>query len=300
VVLAKWFPDADERRRAMTALTLVAALASFIFLPLSQALIDAHGWRDALLILAAILAVITIPLHALALRAAPATPHAARQIREPDADAERVLRSQSFWLFTAAFFLATTTGIAMTILAIPYLLERGYSPEFAAFAVGLVGFSQIPGRIVFAALGGRLPRALALPAVFFFIALGIAALTAADGKALVIGALVLLGMGNGMTTLARATVIADRYGAAAYGSIAGVAASATTAARAIGPVAAAAYAAATGYTTLLWTLAAATLTASLLAYRSERTADQPSVAAPTPKPVSPPLVAGDATENSAT
>jgi MFS family permease len=136
--------------------------------------------------------------------------------------------------------------------------------------------------------------------VFFFIALGIAALTAADGKALVIGALVLLGMGNGMTTLARATVIADRYGAAAYGSIAGVAASATTAARAIGPVTAAAYAAATGYTTLLWTLAAATLTASLLAYRSERTADQPSVAAPTPKPVSPPLVAGDATENSAT
>ena len=49
IVLAKHFPDAGERRRAMTALTLVAALASFIFLPLSQALIDAHGWRDALL-----------------------------------------------------------------------------------------------------------------------------------------------------------------------------------------------------------------------------------------------------------
>ena len=36
----------------MTAMTLVAALASFIFLPLSQALIDAYGWRDALLVLA--------------------------------------------------------------------------------------------------------------------------------------------------------------------------------------------------------------------------------------------------------
>ena len=52
VVLAKWFPATDERRRAMTALTLVAGLSSFIFLPLAQALIDAHGWRDALLILA--------------------------------------------------------------------------------------------------------------------------------------------------------------------------------------------------------------------------------------------------------
>ena len=47
-VLAKHFPAPAERRRAMTAMTLVAALASFIFLPLTQALIDAHGWRDAL------------------------------------------------------------------------------------------------------------------------------------------------------------------------------------------------------------------------------------------------------------
>ena len=71
VVLAKWFPAAEQRRRALTALTLVAALASFIFLPLSQALIDAHGWRDALVVLAVILAAITIPLHALVLRRAP-------------------------------------------------------------------------------------------------------------------------------------------------------------------------------------------------------------------------------------
>ena len=59
-VVAKWFADAAERRRALTALTLVAALASFIFLPLSQALIDVHGWRDALVILALILGGVTI------------------------------------------------------------------------------------------------------------------------------------------------------------------------------------------------------------------------------------------------
>ena len=45
-VVAKWFPDPAERRRALTAMTLVAALASFIFLPLTQALIDAYGWRE--------------------------------------------------------------------------------------------------------------------------------------------------------------------------------------------------------------------------------------------------------------
>ena len=44
-----------------------------------------------------------------------------------------------------------------------------------------------------------------------------------------------LGMGNGMATLARATAIADLYGAAAYGTIAGVAGAMTTGARAAGP-----------------------------------------------------------------
>jgi hypothetical protein len=32
-IVAKWFRAPGERRRAMTAITLVAALASFIFLP---------------------------------------------------------------------------------------------------------------------------------------------------------------------------------------------------------------------------------------------------------------------------
>src|SRR4051794_6495229 len=91
-----------------------------------------------------------IPLHALALRAAPAAPRSAEHEHRPDLQARRVVRSRSFRLLAAAFFLATTTGIAMTIHAIPYLLERGYSPAFTAFAVGLVGFSQIPGRLIFA------------------------------------------------------------------------------------------------------------------------------------------------------
>ena len=40
----------------------------------------------------------------------------------------------------------------MTVQAIPFLLERGYTTRFAAFAVGLIGISQIPGRLLFAPL----------------------------------------------------------------------------------------------------------------------------------------------------
>jgi MFS family permease len=269
-VLAKWFPDADERRRAMTALTLVAALASFIFLPLAQALVDAHGWRDALVILAVILGAITIPLHAVVLRRAPRP--AEREPEGPSVLARDALRSVSFWLLSTAFFLGTFTGIAMTVHAIPFLLERGYSAAFAAFAVGLIGFSQIPGRIFFALLGTRLRRELAVAAVFALIGGGIAVLVGLDTTATVLVGLVLLGMGNGMATLARATAIADLYGGASYGAINSVAAAGTTGARAAGPVTAAVIAAAVGYGALMWTLAGLAFVAGLLAYRAERVA----------------------------
>ena len=270
-VVAKWFPHPGERRRALTALTLVAALASFIFLPLSQKLVDAHGWRDALVILAFVLGAVTIPLHVFALRAPRAEPSA--PAAQPSIAAREALRSVPFWLLSAAFFLGTFTGIAMTVHAIPFLLERGYGAAFAAFAVGLIGVSQIPGRIVFALIGARLPRRLAISAVFVLIGGGIAVLTGLDATAAVIAGLVLLGMGNGMATLARATAIADLYGGAAYGTINSVAAAGTTGARATGPVAAAVYAAALGYGALLWTLAGIAAVAAILAYRAERAVD---------------------------
>jgi MFS family permease len=267
-VLAKHFGPAAERRRAMTIMTLVAAFASFIFVPLSQALIDAHGWRDALVVLAVILAAVTVPLHALVLRSAPPAP-AHPEVRAVAAGAGDVLRTGGFWMLSGAFFLAQFAGIGTVVLAIPFLLERGHSAEFAAFTIGLFGISQIPGRIVFAALAGRLTAAWSIAVVFGLGAAGIAVAVALDSAAAVVAGFVLLGMGNGMATLARATVIADRYGQAAYGTISGVAASVTIGARAIAPVGAAAYAAALGYPALLWTLAALASAAAVLGYRAE-------------------------------
>jgi MFS family permease len=262
-VLAKHFPRPHERRRAMTALTLVAALASFIFLPVSQALIDAYGWRDALVALAAILAVVTVPLHAVVLRPAPRVEHA-RAERRSTAAAE-VLRSLSFWLLSTAFLLASLSAFATIVFAIPFLIERGHPPAFAAFVVGLVGISQIPGRLIFGPLTSRLPRAYATAAVLGLIGLGEIVMVTSHSTATVIAGFVLLGMGNGMATLARATTIADLYGPAAYGAIGAVAGGMITLARAAGPITAALYSAAVGYTALMWTLATLALAAAALA-----------------------------------
>ena len=62
-----WGPD---HVRALTVVTLAGGLASTVFAPLTAALADHLSWRHTYLVLAVILAAVTIPAHALALRAA--------------------------------------------------------------------------------------------------------------------------------------------------------------------------------------------------------------------------------------
>jgi len=61
-VLAKWF--VHDRERGFTILTLAAGLASTIFNPIASLLAASLGWRQAVLVLAAILGATTIPMPA--------------------------------------------------------------------------------------------------------------------------------------------------------------------------------------------------------------------------------------------
>lgn len=73
--VTRWW--GEDRVRALTIITLAGGLASTVFAPLTAALGDHISWRTTYLVLAAILALVTIPAHALALRA-PGHPRHAR------------------------------------------------------------------------------------------------------------------------------------------------------------------------------------------------------------------------------
>lgn len=66
-VVVSWF-DGQGRANALLALTIVAGFASSIFLPLSGLLLEAYGWRRALVVLALLYGALAIPLHAVVLR----------------------------------------------------------------------------------------------------------------------------------------------------------------------------------------------------------------------------------------
>jgi hypothetical protein len=147
----------------------------------------------------------------------------------------------------------------------------GRGAGFAALAAGLMGLMQVPGRVVFAAPAPLLPDRYEAPAVFLLQGIGLAVLAATTDAPGVVAAVCLFGMGNGMATLVRATAVADAYGSAFYGSIAGLAAACATGARAVAPVAAAGGSVAfNGYEPLLWLLVAGSLVAALSAWHANQ------------------------------
>jgi MFS family permease len=259
-VLAK--RTAPHHRRAITAVTLTAGLASFIFQPITSALTEHFGWRDALLILAGVLAIVTIPIH-LAVLAPPTKPirrGREHRTRPPEASDSR------FWILTAAFVGVTTASLATGVLLIAFLVDGGWSLGRAALAGGTLGAMQLPGRLAFGPLSARLPRSTLVALLFSVPAAGIVVLALSGRGALVWVAVVLLGIGQGTTTLLRATLFVDLYGTARIGALNGLSGRPITCARALAPLGASVLVARTGgYTTGFVILAACSLGAAITA-----------------------------------
>ena len=268
VVVTKWFTV--RRHQALTVLTLAGALASPIFSPLAQHLSDELGWRDALLVLSALLASITIPLHAGVLRRPPSIVRVSG--KGPAQPIAHKRLDRRFWLLCGAFTLSTFASSAMAVHLIPMLLESGYTPALAAALAGAVGLAQLPGRLVFSTFSRRVPGTTAAVAIFTAGAIALAVLLTSRSLPAVALFVVLMGMSNGMATLVRATALGDLYGTRHYGAIAGTMAAFTTTARAAAPFGAAAVALLPGhYDTALATLATLTGLAAVAAWQAHGT-----------------------------
>jgi hypothetical protein len=273
-VLAK--RRAPHHRRAITAVTLVGGLASFVFQPVTAALADARGWRTALVVLAVVLAGVTVPLHLAVLRQPPDVPPAvAAGGPGPQVGADR-----RFWTITAAFSGVAVTSFATSVLLIAHLVDAGWSLGHAALAGGVLGASQLPGRLAFGPAMQRLPVTVAAPALFLVPGLGVLALLAADGDGAVWPAVLVLGMGQGATTLLRPILFVDLYGTGRIGVLNGLAATPITLARALAPLGAALVVDATGGYAVTFVLLAAVSLAAALVARAALAAAGPDAGAP--------------------
>lgn len=232
--LTRWY--GPRRVRALTTVSLVAGLASTVFAPLTAYLVARVGWRETDVILAAILCVVTLPLHACLLTApwpkAPARPDQPR-----DADAVReVLRCPAFAALAVAMVLGAFGLYAATVDLPALLTSSGTGNGVAALALGLVGVGQVCGRLGYAQISRRTSAPARTCIVLAAGAVTVAALAlAAPVTAAVLAAAVLAGAARGNYTLVQATAISDRWGTRLFGTINGIFLAPVTIALALAP-----------------------------------------------------------------
>lgn len=248
-VMATWF--VRRRSTALAIITFAAGLASTIFIPLSDALLNAFGWRQAILILGIILGVTTIPLHALMLRRHPddlgLLPDG--DFKQPDKEyvpstsvfsLTDALHSRFFWMLILTFGLTSFAAAAIRVHFIPFLIGSGINASTAALASGSIGIMQVLGRLIFAPTSTRVRTQVILSSIFALQAAAMFALLTGSSLGAVVIFVVIFGASQGAQTLARASIIAELFGSSHYGRISSVMSIFLTVAGTAAPVSAAA------------------------------------------------------------
>lgn len=231
--VAPWFKE--NRGKALLIITFFGGLASTVFLPLTGWLEVRFGWRDALFILAAILAINTILPLALVLRGAPESTSRSRNF--VPSSRKSLLQSAWFQRVSIAYFLQMFVTAGISVHMIAYLLDQGVSSTTAAVIAGSVGISQTISRVLITIFERRVSVEAMTVGMFIMQMVAIMLLVFIPSGVAVYVAAALLGIPRGAVTLLKPAILLQHYAVQEFGSVNGTLAAILTVAGAVAPVA---------------------------------------------------------------
>jgi MFS family permease len=241
VTIDQWFAGRNTGT-ALGVLTLLGGLSATIFVPLTQSLVENTGWRDATLLLAAVLLAVVGALALVFLRDRPR--EEARQetldLKETYVALATGLRhaNRAFWLVSTSYFLAFVAVFAVLFHQVAYLQELGLPAGTAALAAGLVGLVGLPGRLFFPILGDRFRPSLVITTIFLMLALSVLFLPGAEKPWQLYLYVGLFGLSFGAVLPMRAVIMGHYFGGPLYGRLMGLQFALLGLATAGGPIAA--------------------------------------------------------------
>ena len=175
--IPNWFV---RRRGLATGIAFSGVgVGAIVILPWLQRVIETDGWRQACLSLAILLVAVIVPLNVLAQRKDPASvglepdgdnrQRDRRPVPRPETVVDRrwvatdwtlarAVRTGRFWWVMLGFLTGLFAWYAVQVHQTKYLLDVGFAPDFAALALGLVGFCGIFGQIGVGGLSDRIGR----------------------------------------------------------------------------------------------------------------------------------------------
>jgi MFS family permease len=253
--LPNWF----NRRRGL-AMGLAFAgvgIGSMTLLPWVQHMIEQTGWRTACTAMGILILVVLAPINLLLHKrpediglepdgdAAPSATSAKpiSNIVDPDWAGidwtlKRALRTARFWWLASGYFGGLYIWYAVQVHQTKYLLDIGFSPSVAVWALGAVSLLGIPGQIVLGHVSDRLGREWIWSASCLGFAICFVALIALKSfPTLMLVYLMVLAqgaLGYGLTSIMGAVVV-EIFQGKHYGSIFGTVMLAALAGGAAGP-----------------------------------------------------------------
>lgn len=239
VPVAKWF--VRQRGKALALATAGLGIGGIIFLPITQWLIDGHGWRGAWQILALAFLMISLPLAAVFLRRQPediglevdgglprqAPVAGSAGSRSADNDeqtwtAGEAMRTGTMWKLIAVFALSGIAQGGASFHRIPYFVEKAYDAQlvswsFAADAGGAAALALVSGW-----LADRIPiRFLAVASFSGFIVAILLMIYVASAQMMFLSTIV-FGCSVGIGMIVHSYIFAAYYGRAFLGTIRGI------------------------------------------------------------------------------
>jgi hypothetical protein len=216
-------------RLAISALTLFGGFASTVFWVIGHWINQAHGWRTAIFVYAAVNLLICLPLnwYGLARRETSQEPEASQAstgAAKPTSTGVIAphLRFRAMLLFGVVM---AASGTAMGVLAshlVTVIASSGVGLDTAVWLAALKGVAQVAGRAADMAFGQKLhPITTARISLVFF---PLSFLVLIFGGASFLSALLftmLIGISNGLVTIVRGALPLALFGTEGYGAILG-------------------------------------------------------------------------------
>jgi MFS family permease len=218
-------------RQAISYLTLFGAFASSIFWVLGHFLNEALGWRQTLMLFAAINLAVCLPLHWFGLarrEKAPRGDGAGGTAGEAAATGDAAplggrVRAIGIGLFALVMSLNGFVFGVVTVQLVPLLESAGLATAAAVWIASTKGFAQFAGRLVEIFFGRNL-RAMTvariaigvLPVSFLLL------LLSGGNFQAILAFTLLMGASQGVITIVRGAVPLALFGTAGYGAVLGL------------------------------------------------------------------------------
>ena len=155
----------EKRSWAFGISSASSSFGQFALMPIEQQLISSTGWQNAFFILAALVAIVMLPM-AFGLREMPHEKAAGPQqsIREAISEA---FSHRPFQLLVAGYFVCGFQLVFVGVHMPAYLRDKGImDPNVAVMALALIGLFNIFGSYYAGKLGGFLPKRYLLSSIY--------------------------------------------------------------------------------------------------------------------------------------